>query len=760
MTIPFSLRRFASLAIAITTLNCAAQAQLPATPPPAIYSAATVQRAHALLAKMTTEEKLGQMKQLFVFKKDPAVDARISAGQMGSALFVTDPNEINRLQHLAVDNTRLHIPLIFGFDVIHGFKTIFPVPLAMASSWDPAMVERAQGMAADEARSVGIDWAFAPMVDIARDPRWGRIVEGAGEDPFLGSAMAAAQVKGFQGPAIGTPDHLLATAKHFAGYGAAEGGRDYDASYISDAQLENVYLPPFHAAVDAGVGTLMSAYMDLNDVPATGNKFLLHDTLREQWGFKGFVVSDANAVKSLVAHGFAQDNADAAQRAFHAGVNMEMAIDYAAYDSLTGKSVTPAELDAAVLPILEAKIQMGLFEHPYADVARSEQVLADPAHRVAALHAAEETMVLLQNRGGELPLKPGAYKKIAVIGPTGDDPRDYTGSWTFVQDNSETVTLPAALRAKLGPDVHVDFAPGVQIERLYPSFFDQITGDKPPALWDEAETKAQFKKAMELAKSADVVILTMGEHRMMAGEAASESTLELPGDQMKLLDAVAALGKPTVLVLQNGRPLNITDALPKVPAVLEAWEPGTRGGEAIADVLFGDVNPGGHLPLAWPRDVGEVPINYAHNLTQDASKQGERYWNEPSVPVFPFGFGLSYTTFAYSNLVVTPSVKLGAPAMMSVDVQNTGAVAGDDVAQVYVHQQYGRASRPVRELKGFTRVTLAPGEKRTLQFTLKDKDLQYWSAADHAWVEDAAPFDVWAGDSAAATLHGSFTRMK
>ncbi len=588
-------------------------------------------------------------------------------------------------------------------------------------------------------------------------------MEGAGEDPFLGSAMARAQVRGLQGPAIGSPDHLLACMKHFAGYGAAEGGRDYDASFLSDAQLYNVYLPPFHAAVEAGAASAMSAYMDLNDVPATGNRWLMTDVLRSDWGFQGFVVSDADAVKSLEKHGFAQDPADAALRAFKAGVNMEMAIGQTAYATLpaafkAGK-ITLAQIDAAVRPILEAKIQLGLFEHPYNDVARSQKVLADPAHRTEALHAAERSAVLLRNQGNLLPLSSSAYKSIAVIGPVGNGKHDTLGSWVFQQDPNEAVTLFEGLRAKL-PAARVEFAPGVQIRRLFPSFFDAIFHEPKPPVWSAAQATAEFDRAVALARSSDLTVLTLGEAQDMSGEAASRSSLDLPGDQARLLDAVAALGKPVVLVLLNGRPLNLTTAIDRVPAILEAWYPGTQGGTAVANLLFGDAVPGGKLPLAWPRDVGQVPIHYAHNLTQDASKQGERYWNEPSTPLFPFGFGLSYSTFAFTNLQLAPGDhKLGQPLRVTVDVENNGTVAADEVAQLYIHQQAGRASRPVRELKGFRRLTLAPHARTTVDFTLTPADLSYWSAADHGWVEDAATFDLWVGADSTATLHTTFNRL-
>src|SRR5277367_5948693 len=404
-----------ALAIVPSTLP-----QTPISAPP--DDAAVSQRADALLQQMTPEEKLGQLSQLFQFAKTQAIDDAVSKGQLGSLLFVTDPAEINRLQHLAVEQTRLHIPLIFGFDVIHGFRTIFPVPIAMAASWDPSAATRAQTIAATEARSVGIDWAFAPMLDIARDPRWGRIVEGAGEDPYLGSAMAAAQVRGFQGDYIGAPDHILACMKHFAGYGAAVGGRDYDEAYIPETLLQNVYLKPFHAAVKAGIGSAMSAYLDLNDVPTTGNRWLLRDVLRDDWKFKGFVVSDANSVKSLQNHGYAKDVSEAALYAFNAGVNMEMAIDFTAFSkglplALEQKQITIQKIDEAVRPILEVKIRLGLFEHPYVDEARSRQILATPEHRTVSREIAERTAVLLRNENNLLPLKQSAYKKIAVLGP-------------------------------------------------------------------------------------------------------------------------------------------------------------------------------------------------------------------------------------------------------------------------------------------------------------------------------------------------------
>jgi beta-glucosidase len=720
-------------------------------------------RVDELLQKMTLDEKIGQLNQLFDFGDSrPAIENAVSKGQVGSLLFDTDPAVINRMQHLAVERTRLHIPLIFGFDVIHGFRTIFPVPLAMASSWDPATVERAQTVAAAEASAVGINWAFAPMLDIARDPRWGRIVEGAGEDPYLGSAIAAAQVRGFQGDFIGAPNHVLACMKHFAGYGAAEGGRDYDASYISETQLENVYLPPFHAAVKAGVGSAMSAYMDLNDVPASGNRWLLHDVLREEWGFKGFVVSDADAVKSLVVHGYAKDHPDAAVRALDAGVDMEMAIDFTAYskglaDAVKSGKITVQQIEDSDRRILAMKFRLGLFEHPYVDEVRAARVLADPEHREEARRAAERSVVLLRNEGSLLPLKEDAYRRIAVLGPLADSQRDTLGPWTFQQDLDETVTVLGGLRSKLGSQAQISYAPGVQISRKFPSFFDDIQHLKPEPAWTPEEAQREMAKAVDLAGSSDLNILVLGEAQNMSGERASRESLALPGQEEQLLEAVAAAGKPTVLILLNGRPLDIRWASRHVPAILEAWYPGTQGGNAVASILFGDAVPGGKLPISWPRNVGQIPINYAHNTTQAPEEQGKRYWEEESTPLYPFGYGLSYSTFSFSNLRLSrTNLKIGQALEVTADVENTGDTSADEVAQMYIHQQYGSASRPVRELKGFRRITLAPHQKMTVQFQLGPSELTYWSAAKRAWVEESSTFDVWVGGDSTASLHASF----
>ncbi|MBP1622685.1 MAG: glycosyl hydrolase family, 3 [Acidobacteria bacterium] len=745
-------------------------------------SASSSQRAGALLKQMTIEEKLGQLNQIFLFQEakdeEPSKEAGqnivaaapsaqklgegIRKGEYGSFLFVTDPAYINKLQRIAVNESRLKIPLIFGFDVIHGFRTIFPVPIGMAASWDPELVERSHSIAAREAYSVGIRWAFAPMLDIARDPRWGRMVEGPGEDPYLGAALAAAQVRGFQGPSIGTAERIVACMKHFAGYGAAEGGRDYEASQIPESMMWNVYLAPFEAAVKAGIGSAMSAYMDLNDVPATGNSWLLTDVLRKTWGFKGFVVSDANAVRSLINHGFAGDPEDAAVRALKAGVNMEMAIGSTYFsenlqNALKKGRITQRQIDEAVLPILEIKYQLGLFDNPYADESRVDKVLGDPGHRAAARTAAERSAVLLKNEGGLLPLRKDAYRKIAVVGPLADSKRDSLGSWAFKHDLDETVTEYAGIKAKVGASAQVETAQGSQLIRKFPSFFDQIEGKKPEEPWSESQAKEQLNKAIELARQSDLTVLVLGEEQDQSGEAASRSSLELPGNQQALMEAVAALGKPVVLVLMSGRPLDISWAAAHVPAILEIWYPGTQGGTAVANLLFGDAVPGGKLPFSWPRNVGHIPMFYAQGLSQDVENKGKRYWNEESTPLYPFGYGLSYAAFSFSNLeIAKPVARAGEIIQVSADVQNTANTAGDEVVQLYVHQRYGSSSRPIRELKGFQRVALKPGEKKTVRFTLGPDELKYWSTSQRRWIVEPSDFDVWVGSDSGAKLHGEF----
>ncbi|MCW2709832.1 MAG: glycoside hydrolase family 3 domain protein [Marmoricola sp.] len=727
-----------------------------------------------LIAQMTPAEKAGQLTQYFYFglpagaEAEPAlgldvdrhprmVESVLQEGGAGSLLFVTDPAEINRLQRLAVEGHRLGIPLLFGFDVIHGLRTILPVPIAMAASWDPGLIERAQSVAAREARAVGIHWAFAPMVDIARDPRWGRIVEGAGEDPYLGAAVAVAQVRGFQGREPGAPGRIIAGPKHLAGYGAALGGRDYDEVSLADSDLWNVYLPPFRAAVDAGAGNVMTAYMSLNGIPATGNRWLFTDVLRNAWGFEGFVVSDANAVRNLVTHGFAADPSDAAARAIGAGVDMEMAIVDPAYEhlpeALESGATTQQAVDASVRRVLEAKIRMGLFDTPYVEEDHAREVLTDPAHREVARVAAERAAVLLRNEGGLLPLDGDNLGSIAVIGPLADSKRDTLGPWVFDHDLDETVTVLEGIRARAGEGVRVAYARGVRVvQRVFPSMFDMFGGNAPddPEGFDE---EAEFQRAVDLARGAEVAVVVVGEWQNMIGEAASRSSLELPGRQLELVQAVVGTGTPVVLLVMNGRPLDLRWAVEHVPAILDIWYPGTRGGAAVANLLFGDVSPGGKLPFTWPRTVGQVPMVYAHTRSHEPENQPRRYWDESSTPLFPFGHGLSYGRFEYADLAVDqPAIVTSGTVTVSVELTNTADREADEVVQLYLHQRHGSASRPVRELKGFRRVTLAAGESRTLQFRVGPKERRYWNAAVRDWVTDSSSFDVWVGADSTAPL--------
>jgi beta-glucosidase len=761
----------------ITGNGSAPGAHVAGTAAPGRSDAEVAERVDALIAQMTVAEKAGQLTQYFYFDIPPsddqdadlpgarpggenAVEAALARGEVGSLLLVADPAKVNRLQRLAIAGNRHGIPALFGFDVIHGLRTIFPVPIAMAASWDPGAIEQGQAVAAREARAVGIGWVFAPMVDIARDPRWGRIVEGAGEDPYLGSVVAAAQVRGFQGDGVGSPGRVIAGPKHFAGYGAALGGRDYDEVNLSDSELWNVYLPPFAAAVQAGAVNIMSAYMDLNGIPATGNRWLLTDVLRATWGFGGFVVSDAQAVHNLRTHGFAADLTDAGARALQAGVDMEMAFGDPAYahlpEAVAAGLIDEKVLDASVRRVLTVKARMGLLDDPYVDEKDAQTVLADPAHRAVARTAAQRSAVLLRNSGALLPLaSPGS---IAVIGPLADSRRDILGPWAFAFDIDETITVLQGIRDRAGPAVEVGYAPGIRLaHRVFPSMFDMFDGNLPadPPGFDDV---AELARAVSLAQASDVAVVVLGEWQNMIGEVASRSSLELPGGQLALLQAVVATGTPVVLLVMNGRPLDLRWAAENVPAILDIWYPGTQGGAAVADLLFGDVAPGGKLPFSWPRTVGQIPMIYSHTVSHNPAHQDQRYWDEASTPLFPFGHGLSYGRFEYRDLILDSGhIQPGQTVTVSVTVTNTSEHAGDEVVQLYIHQRHGSASRPVRELKGFQRVTLAAGQSRTLTFPLGPGELRYWNAAARDWVIDTTTIDVFAGGDSTADLTASFT---
>ena len=732
----------------------------------------------SLLSQMTIEEKAGQLTQYFYFDglPDPEpesgnlffpsqmrafVEERAKVGGVGSVLFVRNAEELNRLQKLTIEGHRLGIPLLVGYDVIHGFKTIFPMPLAVAASFDPAVAERGQSIAAKEARSIGIHWTFAPMVDIARDPRWGRIIEGAGEDPFLGSAMAAAQVRGFQGDNLASGDNILAGPKHYAAYGASLGGRDYDEVNISDSELHNVYLPPFEAAAKAGAENFMTAYMGVNGIPATANKYLITDILRKEWGFKGFLVSDANAVINLITHHFAKDRPAASAAALNAGLDMEMAMFDAAYsgipDAVKNGEVSIETIDDAVRRVLMAKAKLGLFENPYVDVERSKQVLNDPAHRVAAREAAEKTFVLLKNEKNALPLDAATLKSVAVIGPFGDDKRDLLGPWSFAFDVSETVSIFEGIKAKLGSWVKVEYAQGVShTKRIHASIFDMDPNNivNDPAGFNE---DAEFANAVSLAKNSDVAIVVLGEQQTQIGEQASRSSFELPGRQLELLKAIAATGTKVILLMQSGRPLDLNWASENIPAIINVWYPGTSGGAAIANTLFGDVSPAGRLPFTWVRSVGQVPMIYSRHLSHEPQNSDNRYWNEIGSPLYIFGHGLSYADFTYSDLKLEKSAISKTDSLkVEVTVTNTSAVDSDEVVQLYIHQRYGSAIRPIRELKGFNRIHINAGKSEKISFTLSPRELRYWNAAVKAWVNDSSHFDIWVGGSSAADLHAEF----
>jgi beta-glucosidase len=722
-------------------------------------------RASELVAKMTVEEKVGQLNQISGRSEAGStagnLDRAIEQGQVGSILWLLDVKEINRLQHLAVDKTRLHIPLLVGNDVLHGRRTMFPVPLAMASSWDTSVEEQAQRVSAQDARASGLNWTFAPMLDIARDARWGRIVEGAGEDPYLGAAMARAQVLGFQGPKWDR-ESVLACAKHFAGYGAADGGRDYDSSYIPETLLRNVYLIPFHAAEQAGIGSFMSAYMDLNDVPAAGNRWLLHDVLRSEWDFKGFVISDAEAVAGLLTHGYARDPKDAAYTALTAGLSMDMDSRtlMAQVPTLVAEGrITRAQLDQAVLPVIEAKIRLGLFEQPYVDEEKSDSVLDRTSTRDLARKLAGRSMILLRNENHTLPLSE-SLMNVAVIGPLGETSPDMAEVEDIISSPSEThaVSVVAGLKNAF-PKAHIEVVDGPKLQRVFSPEFGAIP-EKAYAEPTQAETDVWIARAVASAKRSDVVVAAMGESATMTSEGSSRATLDLPGIQEEMLQAVIASGKPVVLVLINGRPLDIRWASEHVPAILETWYSGSEGGNAIADVLRGRVNPGGKLPVSWPRVAGQEPLYYNHNLThwpESSPDFTSRYWDISSKPLYPFGYGLSYSTFKFSNLRLSTSrMNSDGTTEASVEVTNISNVQGDEVVEIYIHQRAGSTSRPVRELKGFKRVTLAPNETQTLKFPLGPDELRFWSSQTKSWAVEPGMFDVWAGGDSTATLHAEF----
>ncbi|MBS1798038.1 MAG: glycoside hydrolase family 3 C-terminal domain-containing protein [Acidobacteria bacterium] len=700
---------------------------------------------NALIARMTLAEKLGQLQQLDgdfpTGAGRPEHFEMVKKGLLGSTLNVRGAKNVNELQRAAMQS-RLKIPHLFAFDVIHGYRTIFPVPLGEAASFDPKAAEMSSYIAAKESRAAGVAWTFAPMVDIARDPRWGRIVEGAGEDTYLGAQFAAARVRGFQGPDYSRPDRVLACAKHWVAYGAAQAGRDYNTTDISENTLYNVYFPPFKAAKDAGVDTFMSSFNSLNGIPATADRWTLTDVLRNQWKFDGFVVSDYTSVMELVNHGYARDEADAAQLALNAGLDMEMVSRFMNQNGeklVKEKKLSMATIDEAVRRILRIKFRLGLFDNPYTDESLEAKTLLAPEHRKAAREIAAESFVLLKNDNQTLPVRKNV-KELAVVGALADSKEDILGSWNGDGKAADAVTVLEGIKNKLGPNTKIRYAPGCDAK---------------------CEDTSGFDKALDAVRDSDFTILVLGESAGMSGEASSRSDIDLPGRQLELVRAVAKTGKPYAVVLMNGRPLTINWLAENSPAILETWFAGTEGGNAVADVLFGDVNPSGKLPVTFPRSVGQIPLFYNQPSTGrpfDANnKYTSKYLDVPNTPLYPFGYGLSYTKFQISNLRL--SAKQIAPngsLTVTADVENTGAREGTEVVQLYIRDLVGSIVRPVKELKGFERVTLKAGEKRAVTFTLKPEQLGFYNA-QNKFVVEPGDFRVWVGQSSADGLEGSFT---
>lgn len=702
----------------------------------------TARRVALLMKSLTPSEKAGQMSQYHTTIHGTALKDWIRRGDAGSLLFIRDLALANELQKVAVEESRLGIPLLLGDDVIHGFRTVYPIPLGEAASWDLDLIERDAHMAAAEAKAAGIHWNFAPMVDVARDPRWGRIAEGAGEDPVLGAAVARARIRGFQGGDLAAHDRVAACAKHFAAYGMAEGGRDYNTTDVPVRNLEEIFLPPFKAAVDEGVASFMSAFNDLNGMPCTGNRWLLTEVLRNRWAFGGFVVSDWNSIGELPVHGVAGDGAAAATLAANAGADMDM-VGHIYRTHLVSEvkagRVKPAVLDAAVERILTIKFRCGIFEHPYADAEHDRHTSLTPEHLEQARDAARKSIVLLKNEGHRLPLAKNV-DAIAVIGPLAHDREAPLGTWSCEGKPAHVVTVLEGLEAKTGGRTKLHYAKGCDLEGGH---------------------DAGIGKAVAAARASSVAVVVLGESALMSGEGGCRTDLGLPGYQQQLLEAVHATGIPVVLVLLNGRPLALPWAADHVDAIVEAWHPGIACGNAVADVLFGDHNPGAKLPASFPRATGQIPVYHARRKTGRPPKADDRttskYLDVANDPQWPFGFGLSYTTFAYDHLRVSPAaVRHPGMVRISVDVTNSGSRDGDEVVQLYIRDDTARLTRPVKELKGFRKIHLTAGERKRVTFELPTADLQFRDEALQPIVE-AGTFTVWVGPSSVEGLEGSFT---
>ena len=699
-----------------------------------------------LLKRMTLAEKIGQLQQLDRNTNSPADFSdwlrNDAAGSfLGGSELIETPAQRNGLQHIAVEQSRLGIPLIFGHDSIHGFRTTFPIPLAQACAWEPELFERTEAISARETAAVGIDWTFAPMVDLARDPRWGRIAEGFGEDPWLGALYAAACVHGFQGTNVAAPDRVVSCLKHYAGYGAAEGGRDYNTTEISEYTLRNFYLPQFKAGVDAGAWTLMSAFNCLSGMPASANRHTLTEILRDEWKFRGFVISDWDSVNELISQGVAADGAEAARLALTAGVDMEM-VSSNYHNTLPEQvkqgKVSESVVDEAVRRILTVKFAKGLFEKPFVDESLYLTAFLKPDALALAREAAAKSCVLLKNENGALPISHQA-KTIALIGPLGNETGDLLGCWAGPGRWQDVVSLAVGLRAKLAAGSELKVVRGCEITGTA-----KITKRLDGTSVAEAAAAGgdDFAEAVSAAKAADVVILALGEPGGWTGENSSRSDLGLPGRQMELFDAVVATGKPVIVVLINGRPLAVPRVQEKAAAILEAWDPGVQGGNGVADVLFGDVDPTGRLTTTFPRSVGQVPIHYNHFNTGRPALG--KYVDGPSTPLYPFGYGLAYTTFEYGKVELSaPVMKPGGMLIAKVNLKNTGSRAGTEVVQLYLRDVAASAGpRPVRELKGFQKVLLQPGDSSDVNFTISSEELGYYDTKGR-WLVEPGKFQVW-----------------
>ena len=710
-----------------------------------------------LMSKMTIEEKIYQTVQ---FTSDGTVTGpksgdnfitRIQQGKVGSILNATGSKETREIQRINLENSRLKIPLLFGHDVIHGYKTIFPINLGMASSFDSKAVELAARIAATEASSAGVHWTFAPMVDIARDARWGRVSEGSGEDSFLGTQMAIASVKGFQGDDLSKNNTILACAKHFAAYGAAEAGRDYNTVDISERVLRDTYLPAFKATVDAGVKTFMVAFNEIAGVPSTGSKFLIRDVLKGEWKFDGMVVSDYTGINELVAHGFAIDNKNAGELTMNAGVDMDMVggtyMNYLKQSYDEGK-VTLAQIDDACKRILDVKYDLGLFEDPYrySDEKREKATIYKPEFLEASLDIAKKSLVLLKNNNNILPLK--ANQKIAFVGPLVSDEFNIIGSWAALGDRTGFATsVKEGVTNYLKNVSNVTFDQGVEIQ---------------------STKRDLMQKALDNARNADVIVAIMGERENMTGEAASQTNIDLPGLQKEFLAELKKLGKPIVLVVLNGRPLTLNWENENMDAILEAWWPGTRGGDAIAQTLFGANNPNGKLPMSFPRNVGQLPLYYNHKNTgrpylgptDPEQKYKSRYTDVDNSPLYPFGFGLSYTTFEYANMKISSAkIKFGEKLKISVDLKNTGNYEGQEVVQLYIRDVVGSVTRPVKELKGFEKINLKKGETKTVSFEISSENLKFYKL-DMKNVAEEGSFEVFVGENSNTDRKANFELVK